>query len=95
MAGIQTAKTLLHATATDGKTVHRWIVAAFANKTFAAMYAGMLKTAHTAADVDSIVRLDPAHAKSADGKPLSPIRLSVSEVPYNPHASAASGLDED
>jgi hypothetical protein len=95
MASAQTAKVLLHGTHTDGKTVHRWIVAAFANKSFAATYAAILKKAHESGDAAEVERLDPNCAKSTDGKPFSPIKLSVSNVPYNPHNSIGSGLDED
>lgn len=94
MAGKQTEKILLHASATVGTKVHRWIVAAFAADTFAGIYAGMLKAAHAAGDAEAVKRLDPNAATDADGRPLTPIKLSVQKVPYNPHTTAASGLDD-
>lgn len=95
MASAQTEKTLLHASATEGTKTVRWIVAAFANKTFAGSYAALLKQAHVAGNVAEIAKLDPNHAKDKDGKPLSPVKLSAAVVPYNPHATLGSGLDED
>lgn len=95
MAGLQTSKILLHATVTEGEKVHRWVVAAFANKTAAGMFAGMLKQAHAANDSALIAKLDPGHAKNAKGVPLTPVKLSAQEVPYNPHATVGSGLDEE
>lgn len=95
MAGKQIAKTILHASAVEGKLAHRWIVAAFASETAAGMYAGLLKSAHVTGDAVAIAKLDPNHHSDSDGKPLTPIKLSVQTVPYNPHATIASGLDED
>lgn len=95
MAGVQTSKILLHAQAVDGKAVHRWIVAAFANKSAAGTYAGMIKAAHAAGDWARVLTLDPSHAKSADGTLLTPVKLSAATVAYNPHNSVGNGLDED
>jgi hypothetical protein len=93
MAGKQTEKTVLHAAATVGTKTHRWIVGVFAAPTFAGIFANLLKTAHASGDADAIKALDPNAATDADGKPLTPIKLSVQQVPYNPHANLADGLD--
>ena len=90
-----TSKVVLHGSATVGNKTHRWIVAAFANKAAAALYAGMIKAAHSSGDASQILKLDPNAAVDTDGKPLTPVKLAVQEIPYNPHMTAANGLDED
>lgn len=95
MAGLQTEKILLHASATVGKEVHRWVVAVFANDQGARQHAMLLKAAHGLKNDEMILNLDPQSHKGADGKPLSPVKLSVSTVPYNPHTRVDSGLDAE
>lgn len=91
----QLSKTLLHATATDGKTVHRWVVAAFANRPDASVFANIIKMAHASKSSDAILSVDPSTPKSADGKALTPVKLSVQEVPYAPHTRVGSALDDE
>jgi hypothetical protein len=95
MAGVQTIKTLLHASAVDGKQVHRWVVAAFPDVASASMFAGLIKSAHAGLDWDRVKTLDPSAALGSDGVPLTPVKLSATTVPYSPHKSVGSGLDVD
>lgn len=90
-----TSKTVLHGSATVGSRTHRWIVGVFANKAAAAMYAGMVKAAHSAGDTAQVIKLDPNCATDAENKPLTPVKLAAQEVQYNPHMTAANGLDEE
>jgi hypothetical protein len=90
-----TSKTILHAVATEGKTVHRWVVACFPSRAEAGVFAGMLKMAHASGVEAQIKQLDPATPKGADGKLLKLDKLSAQEIPYSPHKIPGFGLDDE
>lgn len=78
---------------TDGKTVHKWPVAAFTDKDSARLHASLINMAYKQEDRESIKALDPNAAHTPDTLAGVRPKFQIQEVPYNPKPPAAENDD--